>query len=183
MHVTILDGMEQSTLSNLVCSVFEERGDTVAYFRLADARILPCRSCGACNFKSPGKCVCNDDMHQILAAWVQSERIVFLTPVRFGGYSAQLKKAVDKSALTILPLYGAKKGRMYHLPRYGCKSLLVIGELSGNVPDQEEKFRKLAAANAWNLQYDHHTLVVHPSDEVIAVKPAIEAILAEGEVR
>jgi hypothetical protein len=26
-------------------------------------------------------------------------------------------------------------------------------------------------------------LVVHPSDEVIVVKPAIEAILAKGEVR
>ena len=98
MSSIILDGFEnENSIGNTLKRLIEEKGVKSTYFKLKDMNILPCRSCGSCGLKTPGKCVIDDDMPKIMKAIATSSLYVMLTPIRFGGYSSQLKKAVDRT--------------------------------------------------------------------------------------
>ena len=56
MSIVILDAMEdKNSISDNLKEKIIQRGDELSYFELRDMKILPCRSCGACGYKSPGK--------------------------------------------------------------------------------------------------------------------------------
>jgi len=48
--------------------------------------------CFGCWNKTPGTCVMKDDSAKIAKAVVNSDLLIFLTPITFGGYSSELKK-------------------------------------------------------------------------------------------
>lgn len=105
--------------------------------------------------------------------------IILLTPVRFGGYSSQLKKVIDKLMIIVLPLYTVKDGHLLHPPRYGRKALLVIGQTGQNLPGEEDNFRLLAARNALNMQFAHRTLLFTPTDPIVKIEQEIGKALCE----
>lgn len=181
MSLVILDAMENdSRISSTLKSVLEEGGEEISYFKLKDMNILPCRSCGSCSFKSPGKCVFYDDAQEILRAIAASNRLLMLTPIRFGGYSSCLKKAVDKFMLLILPTYTVKQGHLLHPPRYGSKKLLAIGVEEKLSIEQEESFRRLVENNALNMQAAYKTLILRGLDNTEGIKRDINSLLEEA---
>lgn len=186
MDWAILDGFDSENgvtdhIGSVLRSRLDQKGKRHAFFKLKDMDIAPCRSCGACSFKSPGKCVVNDDMHGILRAIASSSVVVLLTLVRFGGYSAQLKKATDKFMVLGMPTYIVRKGHMLHPMRYGDKSLIVIGVLAANLTGQEEAFRLLVERNALNILAPHHkVLFVKPSDTKTGMGERISHVLEEA---
>jgi len=98
MSSVILDSFEgEHFIGATLKQLLDEKGVASTYFKLKDMNILPCRSCGSCGLKTPGKCVIDDDMPKIMKAIATSSLYVMLTPIRFGGYSSQLKKAVDRT--------------------------------------------------------------------------------------
>ena len=69
-----------------------------------------------------------DGGHVVTRAFIQSDLAIFLTPVTFGGYSSQLKKAVDHLIPNILPFFRTVKGETRHHKRYAhYPNLLVLG--------------------------------------------------------
>ncbi|MEA4845850.1 MAG: hypothetical protein VB106_01310 [Clostridiaceae bacterium] len=89
MSIVILDAMdEQNNISSILKETLTEAGQEIISFKLKDMNILPCRSCGACGFKSPGKCVIQDDSHEVLRAIARGSTILMLTAIRFGGYTS-----------------------------------------------------------------------------------------------
>jgi len=181
MPIVILDAMEkESSISNILIDVCKEKGEEISCFKLKDMNISPCRSCGACSFKSPGKCVIKDDIHDVLRAIAKCSTLIMLTPVRFGGYSSCLKKVVDKFMLLCLPSYTVKYGHLLHPARYGSKFLLGIGVYEGNSKAQEESFGKLVENNALNVQYAHRALIVKPSGDMGVIRQEIGSILREA---
>lgn len=180
MSLVILDAFEkENSIEKALKNLLKKTGKKSSYFKLKDLNILACRSCGACEMKSPGKCVFHDDMPEIMRAIAPGSLLVMLTPVRFGGYSSQLKKVIDKLMILVLPLYTVKDGHLLHPPRYGKKTLLVIGLTGQNLPGEEENFRLLAARNALNLQFTHKTLLFAPADPIGRIEREIEETLCE----
>jgi multimeric flavodoxin WrbA len=180
VSLVILDAFTQeNAIEKALKNLLEKTGKRFFYFKLNEMKILPCRSCGACEIKSPGKCVFHDDMPEIMRAIAPGSLILMLTPVRFGGYSSQLKKVLDKLMILVLPLYTVKDGHLLHPPRYGKKSLLIIGLTGENLPGEEENFRLLAARNALNLQFTHKTLLFAPTDPMAKIEEEIEGALCE----
>lgn len=180
MSIVILDGMEsEHGISNALKDRSEKRGEKYFHFNLREMNMLPCRSCGACAFKSPGKCVVQDDMHRILYEIAKCSKIILLTPIRFGGYSSCLKKAVDKFMSLCLPTYTVKKGHLLHPARYGNKSLIGIGIHEGDSKDQEQSFKKLVENNALNLQYPYKVLILKSYQELQEIQGRIDNILEE----
>lgn len=180
MSLVILDAFDKENLIEKVLKkLLKKTGEKFFYFKLKDLNILACRSCGACEIKSPGKCVFHDDMPEIMRAIAPGSLIVMLTPVRFGGYSSQLKKVVDKLMILVLPLYTVKDGHLLHSQRYDKKSLLVIGLTGQNLPGEEENFRLLAARNALNMQFTHKTLLFTPADRIVKIEQEIDKALSE----
>jgi multimeric flavodoxin WrbA len=157
MSSVILDGFEsENPIGNTLISYFERKDEKFSYFKLKDKNIQPCRSCGACGFKSPGKCIIDDDIHEIMKSIARSSIYIILTPVRFGGYSLQIKKALDRTMPMGIPLYIVKNGHLVHPMRYGDKTLIVIGLIEEKIEGQEENFKLLVENNALNMSFSNH---------------------------
>ncbi|WP_461612662.1 flavodoxin family protein [Clostridium sp. Marseille-QA1073] len=182
MRAVILDGFEEENLIGAILKkMFEGKGEEFSYFKLKDMNILPCRSCGACSHKTPGKCVFEDEMPSIIKAFAKSDVMIMLTPIRFGGYSSQLKKALDKFVAVGLPLYIVKDGHMLHPMRYDSKLIIGIGIALKDVKGAENNFRTLVERNGLNMQCTQKTLIFKPSDDIRKIKHEIEDVL-RGEV-
>ncbi len=181
MQAAILDGTENSgPIEASLKKVLAERGIEFRYFKLKDMRVLPCRSCGACGLKSPGRCVISDDMHEVMRAIAGSSLYVVVSPIRFGGYSSTLKKAIDRTMSLGMPFYVVKDGHLLHPMRYGDKALLGIGLAEKNRSEQEANFRTLVSRNALNMQSSfHRTLVFRAGEDKAAIEQALGAFCQE----
>ncbi len=73
-----------------VSAALKLRGWDTKAFPLAAMNIQPCRGCFSCWTRTPGRCVIADDEEQVLAATAASDRVVWLTPITFGGYAPEL---------------------------------------------------------------------------------------------
>lgn len=89
---------------------------------LEKLNINDCRGCFNCWSKTPGKCIFEDDMSNILKDYIEADIIVYATPLYYYGMTSILKKAIDR----LIPLnkpYMVKKENGYtHPPRYKEKN-------------------------------------------------------------
>jgi len=100
MNVVILFGSPRKhgntiQLVNILSDSMQNKGHHVRMLYLNDMNIRPCQSCLACMKK--GICKINDDMKDIRKYILESDLIVFATPVYWFTVSAQLKLAMDRS--------------------------------------------------------------------------------------
>ncbi len=124
----------------------------VKAFNLAGMEIKACRGCFSCWVKTPGHCIIEDDQESILRAMAASDRVVWLTPITFGGYSPELKKALDRIIPISLPFFGKVRGETHHPLRYPLRRrLLVIGTQKREDASSEGIFRRLVERNAVNM--------------------------------
>ncbi len=184
MKATILDGTEnENQIALTLKSFLEERDNEVSLFKLKEMDILHCRSCGSCGIRTPGKCVLTDEMPQIMRAMANCNLQVFVTPIRFGGYSSHLKKAVDRMMSLGLPFYMVKGGHLLHPMRYGKKFLLGIGLKENESIEEEKNFRLLISRNALNMQNPYQTIIIRPSDSLDTLKKDITPFLEKVKQR
>ena len=72
-----------------------KRGWSSEVVVLREKKIGNCMGDFLCWMKSPGKCYMADDHLEISRKYLESDLVIFLTPITFGGYSPTLKKMVD----------------------------------------------------------------------------------------
>lgn len=99
MKITILEGSpHESGSSNMLAREFArgalEHGHDVAEIDVAHSDIHPCIGCGRCGMDGP--CVFDDYNACVRDALLESDMVVFATPVYYFGMSAQLKAAIDR---------------------------------------------------------------------------------------
>jgi multimeric flavodoxin WrbA len=77
-----------------------EAGANAVFLPLGDEEIKACLGCGGCETKkSFRRCVFRDGADKILPYIAQSDTLIIITPLVYGGYSYQTKLVVDKLAL------------------------------------------------------------------------------------
>ncbi len=99
MKIVILTGSPHkngtsNTLVNEFIKGAEENGHVIKRLDIPFLKIHPCIGCESCGMNGP--CVFNDDMPDILDAILESDMIVFATPIYYFGFSAQIKSAIDR---------------------------------------------------------------------------------------
>lgn len=99
MKITILMGSPSRNGSTaILCGEFvrgaEEAGHICEIIDVCHGNIHPCTGCVACGYEGP--CVQKDDMEVIRKKLLQSDMVVFATPLYYYGMSAQLKTVVDR---------------------------------------------------------------------------------------
>ena len=155
MKTVILNGLEKEddSLYKLIHSELKNRGWEGTGIYLRDTHIAPCQGCFGCWISTPGICMIDDDGREVVKKAVQSDLMVFLSPVTFGGYSSDLKRALDRFMQTVLPFFVKINGEFHHRPRYARRPCLIgLGVLSKPDEEGERIFKTLIARNALNIQ-------------------------------
>lgn len=75
---------------------FRESDTRAESIDLSEREIGHCRACHDCWFRTPGRCVMDDDMTQILEKMRGSDILIFGSPVHFCNISSRLKTFFDR---------------------------------------------------------------------------------------
>jgi hypothetical protein len=162
-----LETIEKSIVDQLVKAGWE-----VEPIELRSTQIAPCLGCFGCWVKTPGTCVINDAGRETTRKAIQSDLMVWLTPITFGGYSSELKKALDRIIPILLPYFKVYHGQIHHQMRYErYPNLLVIGVQEPDT-DYEETFVALAERNMLNFRPPAHVVSVFRRDKDPKTIPA-----------
>ncbi|HDS30334.1 MAG TPA: flavodoxin family protein [Firmicutes bacterium] len=92
----------------------KEAGAEVELFYVMDLNIKPCQGEYNCWFKTPGKCIHNDDMADILPKFHKSDILVFATPLYVDGMSGPMKNFFDRMIASGTPEIVIRDGRCRH---------------------------------------------------------------------
>lgn len=138
----------------------------VAALKLRELDIAPCVGCFGCWIKTPGICVIDDAGRDVAQAIVGSDLVVYLTPILFGGYSYELKKALDRSIPIISPFFRRVRGEVHHKKRYAhYPRVLALGWLERVTGDEEDIFQTVVQRNAINMHAPQAVAEVFESRE------------------
>jgi multimeric flavodoxin WrbA len=172
------DGFVDEAVATLE-KALQSSGWTVSSWTLRDERIGYCLGCFECWTKTPGLCRIDDAGREIARSVIESDLAVYLTPVTFGGYSSELKKAVDRIICLISPFFRRIDGEVHHAARYDrYPALAGIGVLPAPHPAQEQLFRTLVGRNAINLHAPAHgSAIVYRDQEPAAIVAALSGAL------
>lgn len=188
MKLLILDGTkENSTYYNSIYksieNIFSINYD-IEIIQLCSKNIAPCIGCFGCWLKKPGRCLIEDDSQEIIKKIVNSDILMFLTPVTFGGYSSDLKKLLDRCICVISPFFTKINGEMHHKKRYDkYPSILGIGFMDKTDDEQSENFKKLIYRNSLNLHAPVHCAeVILKNDDTNTIKNKISVLKDSMEV-
>ena len=119
---------------------------------LRDQKIGNCAGDFFCWVRSPGMCNTDDDNRVIAAKIMQSDLLIYLTPVTFGSYSSELKRMVDHQIQNISPFFKNIDGEIHHQKRYDrYPNVLTIGWMDQPNAQAEAIFRHLVHRNGINM--------------------------------
>jgi multimeric flavodoxin WrbA len=182
----ILDGGRDEDVSTadarrIAESHLSSNGWEVDVLRLADLDIAPCIGCFTCWVKTPGVCVIDDAGRDVARRIVQSDLVVYLTPVLFGGYAPDLKTALDRSIPIISPMFRRVKGEVHHVKRYARYPKMVgIGILPDRSDEEGDIFETLIRRNAINMHAPAvESTVFCATDSAETIERRIEWALSE----
>jgi multimeric flavodoxin WrbA len=188
MNVLILNGAlagdrELDAVQDMIALELAAHSHTVRSLRLREMPIAYCQGCFECWLKTPGVCRTHDHGPDVARDMINCDAAFFLTPVTFGGYSSELKKALDRSIGLVLPFFTRVAGEVHHQKRYDAyPALVVIGLLSQPCAEEEAVFHALAQRNALNMHVPWYTSRVFiRTMPASALRASIHATVVELE--
>lgn len=187
MKALILNGaLKEDTSMDEINKFTEEiltvKGYEVESILLHEREIGECLGCFGCWIKTPGICVIDDFGRVVTEKIIKSNVVIYLTPVVFGGYSSELKKALDRIIPLLLPFFKKINGEVHHKERYDrYPKAIALGVLTEEDRDMEEIFRNLIKRNSlnWYNSFSGGTVLISSPEEI---RYQLEENLKEVEV-
>ena len=175
---TFVDAVDAALQANL-----HDAGWAVTSWTLRAEKSAYCLGCFECWTVTPGLCRIDDTGRDVAASVIGSDLAIYLTPVTFGGYSSELKKAVDRIICLISPFFTRIDGEVHHRARYArYPDLLGIGCLPAPHLAQEQIFHTLIGRNAINMHAPaHSSAVIYRTQEPAAAVAALRGVLNVAE--
>lgn len=189
MKAVILDGSRKgddglTIARQALVAELHDRGWQVRPFVLHELEIGHCLGCFGCWVRTPGECLIDDVAREIAQEVITGQLLVYLTPVTFGGYSSELKKAVDRLICLVSPFFELIGGEIHHKKRYDrYPSLLGLGLVENGDGESGEIFARLIGRNALNFHVPAHAAgVLRRRQEAEEVQAAVRGLLQAVEV-
>ncbi len=180
MRATLLlgavpDDAHTRCVAKVLTSALEERACATEAIDLAELDIAPCLGCFGCWVKTPGICVIDDVGRDVARKAIQCDLLAYVTPITFGGYSYELKKAVDRLIPLVTPFFKLVDGEIHHQKRYvRYPSLIGVGTVKKPDGEAERIFRTLIERNAINFHSPGRGACALPEE---GAKQAIEGTI------
>lgn len=100
MKIAILNGSPRKENTAAMVEAFaegaREAGHEVETLHVGKMKIAGCLGCEYCHTKGEGKCIQKDDMEKVIPAYLDSDMIVYATPVYYFDMTAQLSAAIQR---------------------------------------------------------------------------------------
>lgn len=148
MKIVIVNSSPKMSLGNthVMVEAFSRgaiaEGAEVENIFLAKYDIKPCLGCLSCWFKTPGKCVLNDDAETILNRMCAAELLIFATPLYVDNVSGIMKLLMDRMIIKGNPLVETdKNGECRHIAEKS--QLTKIGVISNCGFPEQGQFQAL----------------------------------------
>lgn len=125
----------------------------------SDGAIHKCIGCFGCWTKTPGRCVLKDSYCEIGMRLAQSERLVLISKMTYGGFSPFVKTCLDRSIGYLLPFFAIRNNEMHHASRYREQFSLQVVSYGPSEPQERETLRSIVRANALNYNAKSHRVV------------------------
>ena len=123
MKITILNGSPRKENTLAMAEAFaegaKEAGHEVEILHVGKMKIAGCLACEYCHGKGEGKCVQKDDMEKVIPAYLDSDMVVFASPIYYFDMTAQLAAAIQR-------MYAIGK------PAQASKAALLLSSASPN---------------------------------------------------
>lgn len=137
----------------LVSNHLEQRGFSVSHKAIGRAELAFCKGCFGCWVKTPGECVISDKMGQINRGYINSDVVVYLSPIVFGQYSANLKNVIDRWIPNVLPFFITRPdGSTMHPPRYEQYPCQIVIGYGARDEEDEQLFCDVSKKHRGGIQ-------------------------------
>ncbi len=145
------DDLNMELIHDITKKILEEKNFQVESVMIEDKEIKECRGCFNCWLKTPGECIHDDEGRIITKTIINSDVVIMLTPVIYGGYSSKMKLVLDRIIPVLLPFFKKIKGEIHHKKRYKkYPKVIVVGMMNGEDQESSEIFCELIKRNALN---------------------------------
>lgn len=133
--VTIINGISDKSFNSLEGKLRERYKES--FYTIRDLNIKSCCGCWNCWLKTPGECVQRDDTPMILKSIVNSDLVVFISNIRVGFITSELKTIIEKSISLVLPYIRIYNGECHHKERYNNLPDFGVVILSDNEVEED----------------------------------------------
>ncbi len=174
------DGRWQEAAA-ILSGELKNRGWFCEEIRLCEVDIADCAGCFGCWTTTPGICLVDDAGREVAGRFAGSDLVVFLSPVTFGGYSSELKKALDRFIPLISPFFKKIQGEVHHRHRYDrYPALIGIGMTESGDEEEKRIFRKLLRRNVINLHNPKNAVgIIAEGEDPVRIREKVQGWLQE----
>lgn len=123
----------------------------IQYIDLSRLKIANCIGCFGCWTKTPGSCVIRDDATRVYPLIAKSEKIIYVSRVKYGGYDTVMKTMLERAIPIQQAFIRLVGGETHHVQREVMPKDAVIFAYGCNDKDEQELFSRLVARNAKNM--------------------------------
>ena len=176
MKITILNGnpnadnVKFDNYLKELSDLLKSSKHTVTILQLRDIDVRYCIGCFGCWVKTPGECIVADGSRDICREYINSDLVLFASPVIMGFTSALLKKAHEKLIPLIHPYLELVQSEVHHMARYDKYPLmgLLLGKSEDTDEEDIEIISDIYRRDAINLKtsFSFTKLTSNPVEEV-----------------
>lgn len=110
-----------------------------------------CIGCFSCWIKTPRECAFKDNYSKMTEFLKDSDELIIISKCRYGCYSNQTKRVLERCIGYVLPYFTIREGRIHHKSRYN-KKIKLKAYFYGNIKKiEKESLYDLVKANSINL--------------------------------
>lgn len=155
-------------LSDRNLDSFRQRHPTIQFIDLSSLNIANCVGCFGCWVKTPGKCVMRDDAVKVSPQIAASDRILYISRIKYGGYDTVMKTMLERSIPVQQAFIRLLDGETHHVQRKVAPKTAVIIGYGDISPKEQEIFRALVERNAKNMSFKSYRIIFVAENQVEA---------------
>lgn len=142
------------------------RQEDIALVDLSQMKIANCVGCFGCWTKTPGRCVIRDDGVKVYPLIAASDRVLYVSKVRYGSYDTTMKTMLERAIPVQQAFIRLLHGETHHLQRRVAPKQAVILAYGDSSPAEQALFRRLVARNAANMCFETFSVRFAPETEL-----------------
>ncbi len=140
--------------------------ENIKHIDLSSMKIANCVGCFGCWTKTPGKCVIRDDATKVYPYIAQSDSVIYVSHIKYGGYDSIMKTMLERAIPIQQAFIRIHNGETHHIQRNVKTKEATIIAYGSTDPEEQDIFRRLISRNAKNMCFKNYEVIFVPESEI-----------------